>query len=100
MEDADEDEEIIIEPNDPYTHRSLPYLIGSSEYCTDESVGITLLYQSDDESNKSEDEEDDDDDDDEEEEEEEEDANLPKVINSIYLCLHLELYVYLLLFSS
>ena len=66
----------------------MPFLIGSSEYCTDESVGITLLYQSDDESNKSEDEEDDDEDYEEEEDEEEEEergnANLPKVENSIY----------------
>ena len=57
----------MLEPNDPYIHRSLPYLIGSSEYCGDDAVGIPLLYQSDDEeegSSKSEDEEEDEEEDD------------------------------------
>ena len=75
MDDQEEESEMVLEPNDPYTHRTLPYLIGSSEYCTEESVGITLLYQSDEESSKSEDEE-------EEDEDEEDDETTPEVILS------------------
>ena len=78
VEDVEEEGDIVIEPNDPYSHRTLPYLIGSSEYCTDESVGITLLYQSDEESNKSEDEE-------EEEEEEEEDEDEGETVIKVRL---------------